>query len=456
MGFFDLLKTKEKKQNNFSKAIKLEDIFIDMKHGVKCNIMPYQAYQAYNNISAVGDAVDIVAQNVASIKPIIVDKDGKLVNNPKVESVLYSPNTIESYKDFCLNLVINYLLNNNAYIEVMGNVKSKPLGLYNVANTMLSVVENPNEICYIVTSTGFYEFLSGSFVLDHKSGRAMAKGIHENLKELYHIKGFTQSNNSIEGKSKLNSIFNDLEVIDNITKEIVSKHRDGFNSGHIITVDTNDQDGFNEFVKAAKNKFFGPRSKGQPMFTMGKSVDIKTIEQTSRDMQSIENKKDSRNVTYDRFGIPIALRDQSSQTYNNYQTALYSLYDNTVLPLSQKIYTTLEKIFKDRNILAEDHSITYDENLIPALQLRRNQELSALSDIGVLSTNELRTRANYESIGEAGDTIYIEGSRVPLGSDQDTDDNIQKRKESFYLDLKKQNFSDSEITEFWNEYLQIQ
>jgi hypothetical protein len=45
---------------------------------------------------------------------------------------------------------------------------------------------------------------------------------------------------------------------------------------------------------------------------------------------------------------------------------------------------------------------------------------------------------------------------VPLGSDQDTDDNIQKRKESFYLDLKKQNFSDSEITEFWNEYLQIQ
>jgi hypothetical protein len=49
MRFFDLLKTKEKKQNN-SKAIKLEDIFIDMKHGVKYNITAYQAYQAYKTL----------------------------------------------------------------------------------------------------------------------------------------------------------------------------------------------------------------------------------------------------------------------------------------------------------------------------------------------------------------------------------------------------------------------
>lgn len=455
MGLFDLFKNKQKEElqyKNYSGEINYQDQAYYMKYGKICRVTAHQAYENYNKISAVGDAVDIIAQNVSAIKPIIVDSDGQIVKNDTVSKLLKSPNSTESYDDFCLNLVINYLLNSNAFLAVTGNVKSAPLGIYNIPNTKVSIYEESNRINYTVTDSGFYSFLTDRFVMRHDSGRAIASS---GLKELYHMKGFTQSNNSIEGRSKLESILNDMQVIDNVTKEIVSKHRDGFNAGHLINVDTEDKDSFEQFVKAIKNKFSGPKANGNAMVTMGKSVDIKTIDRTGRDLQSLENKKDSRSITYDRFGIPTALRDQSSQTYNNYQTSLYSLADNTVIPIVKKTFSTLDKIFKHRNLLPEDHFISYDENTIPALQLRRNEELKTLSEVGVLSTNELRTRANYEGIGKEGDQIFIDGSKVPMGSDKDTDDNLEERKKSFYIDLKKHNFSESEIRDFWNEYRQI-
>jgi HK97 family phage portal protein len=456
MGLFDYFK----KSNAIAGSINNLQIFDWIKSGIDQSTSAQSGYSAYQFNSDIGLCVDLIASEFASIKPIVVDDLGNIVDNfdQNIKRFFNNPNPIDSYVDFALNLASNYLLNKNAFILVDGLVTQSPKSIFVVPNTKINITEKTNRLEYNINTTGAFAFMQSSLALrtyDEKQeflGRIIEE--RTKLKELYQVRGFYQNSNTILSPSYISSLNRNLEVIDQSMVKLVTKLKKGFSSDELINIDTDDQEAFERFRQDIKNYYSGAGNTGSALIARGQKVDVKSITPSNRDMQTLENKRDSKNAIYQRYKIPQPLIDQQSQTYNNYQTALYSLYDSAVLPLAKTIFAQYTKIFKDRNLLKESQHITYDKNSIDALQLRQNEEIKILKDIGVLTINELRAKAGYEQI-EGGDSIYQPATNLPIGVDQYTDDNLETPKKKFYEDLENSGFDKSEIDKYWDEHKNI-
>ena len=418
-----------------------------LRCGVNTFTTAADAYNKYNFNSALSDAVDMISTKFASIEPIIKNDKKEIVDNKKAIEILKKPNNLQNYIDFAKDMASNYLIDNNAYLEVQGFYKAKPLGIHNISNSKVNITEGSNRLLYQVNTVGFYQFLSGIFTLNYDDNHIIAKN---NIAEIYHTKGFALSNgNGIRGLSKINSINGDIDVLDKSMVQLTSLLKKGFSAGGLMSVDTEDSTSFEQFKKDVANQYSGAGNTGKVLVSKGKSIDYKSLDKTNKENQQIENKKDAKNTIYQRYEIPGPLIDNSAKTYNNYQTALYALYDNAVLPLANKLYSVMTRILQDRKILSENDHITYNESTIPALQLRRNEEIKMLKGLDILTINELRTLANYEAVSEGADDIYINSTQVPIGTDLFVDDNIKK---TFTVKLKKFGYAEDEINEYWNEY----
>jgi phage portal protein BeeE len=225
----------------------------------------------------------------------------------------------------------------------------------------------------------------------------------------------------------------------------------GFNPAGIVSVNTDDTESFEQFRKDFKNKYQGSGNAGSPVVTKGEDVKFQGFGQTNRDMEYSKTKKMAQDTTYQRFEIPKPLVDGSAQTFNNYQTARGALYDDAVFPLANKIFEGLTKIFFDRNLLGDNEFITYDIGSIPALQLRRNEELKSLQSSYALSLNELRTVAGYEEV-TGGDVILAPATLVPVATDEFTEDNLDEPSKEFVATMIKNGADSSEIKGLWFEY----
>lgn len=418
--------------------------------GGSTTVSPSTAYQIYNSNPSVSDAVDMIALKSSEIIPIIRLKTGDVFSSHKALDFLEQPNNMESYHEFVNNLAINYLLNRNAYIEATG-FKKKMAAIYNVRNSSVSVISRVNGISYQVNENGFFHFLSGMFEYDNETGRIFDNSSAQ-LKELYHMRGFYLSSSTMQAVSVLTSLKRDAEVIDQTGVRNLALLTKGFSASGLIRLKTDNPDAFEQVKNDVKNFFSGAGNAGNVIVAQGDDIDYKSIEQSNKDMQSNESRKTAKDTIYQRYDIPQPLIDAKNQTYNNYQTALYSLYDNSVLPLCNKINRQLTTIFRNRGLLNDNEKIDYDISSIPALQIRRNEELKSLKQSAVLSINEMRAIAGYEGIDSGGDDIYIQNNSVPVGQDSMTDDNRTEPSKKFMSIMKKNNVSGEDITRYWNEY----
>ena len=453
MNFIDL--------NIFKKSASLatgkvnnQDMLEFFKYGSVTSTSPYQQYKYYETNAPLGDAVDMIANKFSDIRPVIKDVDGNVIDRPEVEKALRVPNDFESYNEFALNLSINYLLSGNAFFQVMGNFNRSPSMIVNVPSDKISVSTGSNQINYIVNTTGFFEFLSGNFVFSAKQPRILDSS-GSDLREMYQVKGFYQDSDSLLSKSKLNSIVKEMDVIDQSLVKMKSLLTNGFSAASLASIKTSDVNVFDQFRRDLQNQFTGAGS-ARVVASMGDSLDFKNIEQSNKDLQTMENKTDSKKTVYSRYEIPQALIDQSAQTYNNYQTALYSLYDSAIIPLSNKIFVRLTKVFRDRNMLSDSEYIGFDHSSIPCLQLRLAEEMKLLKQVGVHSINEIRAVYGSETIGPEGDDIYMPGNLIPIGEDDMTDDNPkEKRRKQLMESFKKSGISEEEVQEYVDEYEKI-
>lgn len=454
MGFFsNFLNLYKKNSGTNAGGISSKNIFRMFSQGIINNVGASKAYSIYNKTSAVGDAVDMIATRFSDITPVILTDKNEPVENETVQTSLKQPNSLESYREFAINVSTNFLLDNNCYLQVLGNIKSKPIGIYNIPNDQVSFEEKENNACLSVNTTGLWEFLKDIFYLNMKEGRFFSKS---NLKEMYIIKGFNQTLNRFTGVNKLSSVFQDTEVIQKSLGSQVSNLKGGFNSSNLISVDTDDQEAIEQFKKDIQTNQSGPNNNGKALIVRGKTVDIKKIEQSNKDMQHVENKKDSRLSIFSRFQIPAPMVDQSSQTYDNYHTALISLYDNAVLPLADVIFEKITKIFQDRGLLQKNERITYDKKSINALQSRMIKDVQEISKAQILTTNELRNSIGYKSLSEGGDFLYMSSTLTPIAKDEDLEEGKSlAKKAEFFTSCENESIEREIIEDAWNQYKKL-
>jgi HK97 family phage portal protein len=399
----------------------------------------------YNKNSALFDAVSRIVQEITSIK-LAVQKEDTVLKEHQVLEFLKHPNPIQSYSEFMRDLSTYYLLCNNAYIKALGNIKQKPSEIYVVNNTYFSISPRTNGATYKISPQPYKQFLAGVLSIgENTNGRILDDN---GLAELVHIKDFSSGlYNSVEAESSLNSILYELLILNSSNSHNISILENGVSINGIFFVDTNDNEVVRQVKHSLKTEFEGSSRAGKHLVAKGGgSIDFKPLTMSNRDMQYSESKADAKRIIYEHFKIPSPLITAEAQTYSNFETSQFALYDNSVLPKLNSILAELTQFFRNRKLLTENESLTYDVTSIPALQLRTYQQLEMLNKIGITSINEQREMIGMDRI-MGGDDLYIDSSKLPIADTLDIDDKL--------IDdtLKANKYSESEIKELKNDYI---
>jgi hypothetical protein len=113
------------------------------------------------------------------------------------------------------------------------------------------------------------------------------------------------------------------------------------------------------------------------------------------------------NAIYSACGIPLALVTTSASTYNNVSSAQASFYNETVIPLTNFIYSAFSKALNKRKdvLVATPYIILVDTSTIDAIKMDEAAMAKTFSETGILTVNELRAILGYASLGAAYDGL---------------------------------------------------
>ena len=407
----------------------------------------YDSNTIYSEISAVGHAVDMIAEKVSEILPVIKDSNGEIVSgrdSSRLLELLYNPSPLYSRRSFLVQVATEYLLYNNAFIYLANYKNALPSEIEPIYLKSVSITETYNNKKYLVNSTGVNSRYNGEYNLDLQNGRILSK---IDIGELLHISGY-RSNNELFSKSKLIGLTSQASIMSSAMNSLESALLKGFSAGAIIGVDTKNNDVFEQFAKDVKTHFSGSSKSGDAMVLKSSSFKADYPKMTNKDMQTIENMESAKKSIYERFEIPEPLINSSAQTYNNYQTAMYALYDNAVLPLFNLIYGALSEAMRDRNILKNSQSISYDPASIPALKIRDSDEIETLKSTGALSINELRAKMGYQPVvADNADTPVGLLSKQNLVQGNSVDQVIKSR---WIDEIKESGMTEEEAKQAWD------
>jgi len=122
------------------------------------------------------------------------------------------------------------------------------------------------------------------------------------------------------------------------------------------------------------------------------------------------------------FGVPAQLVGLSDTTYANVAEARLSLYEETIIPLLDRVQSDLNEWLAP--LYDGDISIKYDIDAIPAMAEKRRKVYENVSQgvsNGIITRNEARERLGLEPI-DGGDSLLVPSNLFPLGEVNDSPD----------------------------------
>jgi HK97 family phage portal protein len=184
-------------------------------------------------------------------------------------------------------------------------------------------------------------------------------------------------------------------------------------------------------VKAAekllKQNHTGPKNAGK-QFVFGGLVDWLEMGINPKDMDFAKGKDDAARDICLSVGVPHILVVPGSSTYNNVREAKLELYEDTVLPLHDKVMDALNAWLCP--MFGDGLTLSADLDAIPALEPRRESKRKStleLYDKGLIDDNEARESLGFgprdpDAVGKIDATVLTalikaasqDGGVVPL------------------------------------------
>lgn len=409
----------------------LYSLAIGLGRGHYGRLSDYEAMSLYRQSSAVATAVDMIAQEIEHVKPVIRMKDGTLTDKHPVLDRLNDPNDHnESYQDFIGQHARNWLLTHNAYTFGVGTVSRPPLEIYAIKPQNVTIYENEND--NYVTAFNVYR---GPAAGNYKRERVPKRGMRYydgGLKELWQTIGYSSRYENTEGDSPLLAIC--LEIYQQIRGRIhnVQLLENGARPSMIVTFkdDFVSQDEFDARSQAIREQISGADNAGKIITAGADNMSVAEFGMNNRDMDFANLDVSARLTIFNRYNIPLPLVSNDASTFSNMESSVEHLYDFAVLPNLNKIFSSLSMWLLPRyGVSPSDMQITYNPESILPLQKRRINELKARKDLGVETLNEIREGLPGREPIDGGDTLYQSATLTPIGVDVFTDDNYTTAEE---------------------------
>lgn len=176
------------------------------------------------------------------------------------------------------------------------------------------------------------------------------------------------------------------------------------------------EDQFNRLKEQLAEHNSGPVNSGKPLLLEG-SFEWLEMQINPKDMDYQNSKNSASTDICTAFGVPPQLIGvPGSQTYANYAEARLAFWENTVLPLADRILKCLNQWLIPQIMKAGARvELGYDMNEIPALADKRKQTFSMVEASTFLTVNEKRNLCGFDDI-DGGDVLYVDMGKSPINA----------------------------------------
>lgn len=387
----------------------------------RSNLSFAQCIAYYQNCAPLFSAVQLIADEVASIQPYLYDKtDSEFIRNHELLDLLNAPNADITGSEFFEQISSYFLITGNCFIIAHGDVNKPPKELFVVPPYYITLNPGADNFVESIDVSGDFIY-SESFVRKEVNGHFRYYAGPD--KEIWFIKEFNprQNNSNLYGMSKLMPIYYELEQYLNASVHNLSLLMKGARpSGAFKAPEMLSDDQFERLKEQIDVNFVGSSNAGRPLL-LENNVDFLPMAMTNKDMDFLELKRSVANAIYIALKIPLPLISGDYATYSNMEIAKLSLYDNAVLPLVNRLYSELTNFLLPRYGIDTQYKLYYSTEEVSALEPRANEEINKIKNIGVLTINELRAKMGYEGL-EGGDSLYGPMNQIPIAKDVYTDD----------------------------------
>jgi HK97 family phage portal protein len=181
----------------------------------------------------------------------------------------------------------------------------------------------------------------------------------------------------------------------------------------------------NQLINDVNQRFSGTGNAGKPMLLEG-DFDWKEMGLSPKDMDFVQLKNMSAKDIALVYGVPSQLIGiPDAQTYSNFAEAKLALYNETIIPLLDRVQGDLNEwlvpMFKEQGL-----ELRYDIDSIPAMAEQRKRVFESVTQgvqNGILTRNEAREQLGYERL-EGADSLMVPANLMPLNLDEEMDSEI--------------------------------
>lgn len=381
------------------------------------------AMQFYRSSSSVAIAVDMIADEVEHLEPVIRTADGKYIQDHDLLRLLNSPNGFDNWAGFIGASARHYLLTRECFYYGGGGVSRPPLEMFAVKPQTISTIENAADRypqVFMVTdgrASGTYTRLEKGRKVNYYDG---------NLREVFRVHGFSSRTDetradspleavALEAKQQIQGRVHNLSLLSNGGRlSLIVQFKDSMSEDEHIAR----KDRLNTSLAGASNA-------GKIAVVSSSDMEIHEAGTTNKDMDYAELDAVAREALFLRYKIPLPLVSNEAATDNNMSHAVFQLYDRCVLPLADVLLDGLGRFLLPRYGMDPSRfCLTFNPESIDALVSRRVDMLLNRQKLGVETINELRAQLPNREPIEGGDVLYQPSTLVPVGTDLFTDDNV--------------------------------
>jgi len=379
-----LLQIKNRKSHNY---IDLTDI--GFSEFAKGSI----GVEAYSSNVIVYRCVNLIAQSASHVPWIVKKKrrgSTEIVQDHPIYELLKKPNPSKAGADFFSEIIASKLLFGNCYI--------------------LSTAEwQPREI-YLLHAPAIELILKQNQVVAYKYNGNRGEKIYQidpitRISKILHLKNYNP-NNPHYGLSCLEAASKSIDLHQHATNWNSALLKNGARpSGALIVKDSNgylSDEQFERLQSQFTDKFTGSHNSGKPLLLEG-GLDWQEMSINPRDMDFIESKNSAAREIALAFGVPPQLLGiNGDNTYSNMQEARLALWEETLIPLLDKLADALSNWLS--HWYQEEIIIDFDRDNISALTERRENLWAKISNANFMTLNEKRAFVGLPPL-EGGDVI---------------------------------------------------
>lgn len=361
----------------------------------------YRAFadEGYQRNVVAYQAINRIAEAVSSVNWLVFNGKDELTEHPLL-SLLARPNPMQSGSEYLINKVGFLMISGNSYEERV-LVGGKPKELYTLRPDRMTVRKSANGF-----PAGYEHKIDNgkpvTWEVDQKTG----------VSDIWHTKLFNPLDDWL-GQSPIQagaySVDQHNEAMTWVQALLQNSARP---SGALVTQSdkTLVDEEFNRLKKQIEDQYSGARNAGRPMLLEG-GLDWKSMGLSPSDMAILETKYSSARDICLAFGVPPQLMGiPGDNTYSNYQEARLAFWEDTVIPLVDRIADDYNHWLSP---LFGNVTLKPDYDQIPAIAEKRRVIWEMAEKSTVLTINERRAMMGYDDI-EGGDAIMVNMNQSPL------------------------------------------